>query len=202
MLHATAKSWKTPHGMGGTDAKGHTAGGGGEFARQVLNWQTPATDSFRCRGGLRKNEEGLDQQARNWPTPKTITGGANSNRENRRRPGGQTAGADLQEAVQLWPTPKTPTGGSESRQAKARRGSGGADLPAVAVSFPPSPQGLTISPHGPSCSDHTRRLNPLFVEHLMGFPLGWTDCAALETGSFRSWLRTHTELFELISPSN
>jgi hypothetical protein len=26
-------------------------------------------------------------------------------------------------------------------------------------------------------------LNPLFVEALMGLPLGWTDCAPLETAS-------------------
>jgi hypothetical protein len=33
-------------------------------------WQTPATDSFRSRGGERKDEQGLDQQARGfWPTP-------------------------------------------------------------------------------------------------------------------------------------
>jgi hypothetical protein len=33
-------------------------------------WQTPATDSFRSRGGDRKDEMGLDQQARiQWATP-------------------------------------------------------------------------------------------------------------------------------------
>jgi hypothetical protein len=49
MLAEEAKNWKTPHGFQNTDAKGKT-GGGGEFAKQVINWQTPATD--------------LDQQAR------------------------------------------------------------------------------------------------------------------------------------------
>lgn len=32
-------------------------------------WQTPAVDSFRSRGGDRKDEMGLDQQARFFPTP-------------------------------------------------------------------------------------------------------------------------------------
>lgn len=36
---------------------------------QVEWWQTPATDSFRSRGGDRKDEMGLDQQARFFPTP-------------------------------------------------------------------------------------------------------------------------------------
>jgi hypothetical protein len=33
-----------------------------------------------------------------------------------------------------------------------------------------------LEPH-----DWTGPLNPMWVEHLMGFPLGWTDCAASET---------------------
>jgi hypothetical protein len=38
-------------------------------------WQTPATDSFRSRGGERKDEQGLDQQARGfWPTPRREPG--------------------------------------------------------------------------------------------------------------------------------
>lgn len=32
-------------------------------------WQTPGTDSFRSRGGKRKDEAGLDRQARLWATP-------------------------------------------------------------------------------------------------------------------------------------
>jgi hypothetical protein len=70
LTDASDKSlWKTPHGMSGVDASGHVAGPGGEFAKQVHNWQTPATDSFRSRGGDRKDEQGIDQQARLWQTP-------------------------------------------------------------------------------------------------------------------------------------
>jgi hypothetical protein len=34
-------------------------------------------------------------------------------------------------------------------------------------------------------------LNPTWVEWLMGWPLGWTDCAALATDKYREWLRSH-----------
>ena len=37
----------------------------------AANWQTPATDSFRSRGGDRKQEMGLDQEARKWTTPQS-----------------------------------------------------------------------------------------------------------------------------------
>lgn len=34
-------------------------------------------------------------------------------------------------------------------------------------------------------------LSPSFVEGLMGWPIGWTDFAPLETASYRSRLRSH-----------
>ena len=35
------------------------------------------------------------------------------------------------------------------------------------------------------------KLNPTWVEWLMGWPLGWTDLEPLETGKFRQWLQQH-----------
>ena len=52
--------------------KGET---GPDLQAQVKQWQTPATDSSRSRGGDRKDEMGLDQQARNWPTPMAADDG-------------------------------------------------------------------------------------------------------------------------------
>jgi hypothetical protein len=43
----------------------------------LKNWQTPATDSFRSRGGDRIAEMGLDQEARNFGTPRVGTHGGN-----------------------------------------------------------------------------------------------------------------------------
>jgi hypothetical protein len=34
-------------------------------------------------------------------------------------------------------------------------------------------------------------LNPMWVEWLMGWPLGWTDLKPLEMDKFRAWLRSH-----------
>jgi DNA (cytosine-5)-methyltransferase 1 len=41
------------------------------------------------------------------------------------------------------------------------------------------------------CAGSGGKLNPPWVEWLMGCPIGWTDCAPLETGKFRQWLRSH-----------
>lgn len=37
----------------------------------------------------------------------------------------------------------------------------------------------------------TGQLNPVFVEWLMGWPIGWTDLKPLATGKFREWRRSH-----------
>ena len=34
-------------------------------------------------------------------------------------------------------------------------------------------------------------LNPTWVEWLMGWPIGWTDCEPLAMDKFRQWLRSH-----------
>ena len=35
------------------------------------------------------------------------------------------------------------------------------------------------------------QLNPLWVEWLQGFPIGWTDCAASATDRFHKWCASH-----------
>jgi hypothetical protein len=137
-----------------------TKHGGRNLTDDVTIWQTPGTDSFRSRGGDRRDEIGLDRQARTWPTPRTITGGPES---------------------------------SKRKKELGRRESGGGDLQAMAhemMTFHASPRDPQ-TPGGPICwcgarncdqRSHKRRLNPLFVEFLMGLPLGWTadgplDCA-------------------------
>lgn len=47
------------------------------------------------------------------------------------------------------------------------------------------------------------RLNPEFVEWVMGWPIGWTDLKPLEMGKFREWQRQHSIRFpsEILSLS-
>lgn len=52
------------------------------------------------------------------------------------------------------------------------------------------PPGESCSTDGPSSSQPSvkRRLNPIFVEALMRWPIGWTDFGCSETGLI-PWLR-------------
>ena len=68
---------------------------GTQLANQAVEelWQTPQVDSFRSRGGDRKDEMGLDQQARlQWVTPASRDyKGANSELHVTETGGGQKA---------------------------------------------------------------------------------------------------------------
>lgn len=103
----------------------------------------------------------------------------------------------LTDAIRLWPTPRAISGGAESTERKqqlGRKNSGGGDLQAAIADFlPPGPPPRTAT--GPqSTLTSGRRLNPLFVEWLMGLPRGYTDSAPLATASFLSWRQQHFEI--------
>jgi hypothetical protein len=42
------------------------------------------------------------------------------------------------------------------------------------------------------------RLNPLWVEWLMGLPPGWTDCAPLGLAVFQQWQRSHSAILQSV----
>lgn len=198
---------------------------------QTRFWQTPATDSFRSLGGDRKDEMGLDQEARLWRTPQAqdpewdrmsddamarnaenprtqvmlqsqaamwLTPNARdeknpstpeSGRTQRKIQQGWTI--DLNDTAAAWPMPKCRDSKSAEGQAGMMRDS--PDLNVIAThSFPPvpptPPDGPTSLLSGPTLR---RRLNPNFVDWLMGLCPGWTDSAPLETGSYLSKVRLH-----------
>jgi hypothetical protein len=138
--------WSTPSAHDGrrpgSDA---TSTQGANLKRDAEKWQTPATDSFRSRGGDRKDEMWLDQQARTFfPTPASRDYRTPNKKPFSER-GGGSKGEQLQSFVEHCldsHQDRTTNDGSESS-------SSGPTLP--------------------------RRLNPRFVEWLMGFPIGWTE---------------------------
>ena len=67
------------------DALAGTGQHGMNLATTAALWPTPQTDSFRSRGGERKNEKGLDRMARDWPTP-MANDGCKPSAGNRGRP--------------------------------------------------------------------------------------------------------------------
>lgn len=177
-LRESAKVWPTARAED-AESCGNHPGARDSLTGATKQWQTPATDSFRSRGGDRKDEQGLDQQARFWPTP-TSSMVTVEDLEQARYAGSDARRPRYSEAGN-WATPKardyrSDAGGSAETSSHLSR------------------QAPRTSMPGQECSPLPRRLNPLFVEWLMGLPRGWTDCEPVETELFQSWLHTHTAL--------
>jgi hypothetical protein len=103
------------------------------------------------------------------------------------RPSGKKAHLGLDQAARMWPTPMASDGVKPS--AGNRRNS---DLTHQAkdwtVDCRPSHPAPTTGTGGETTSASGLRLNPAFVEALMGWPAGWTGFDSVATEWCR-WLR-------------
>jgi len=143
-----------------------------------------------------------------WPTPRTITGGAESAERKQELGRTESGGGDLQAAAQKWPTP-TASDNGEKVTPQTRKGSSllahadkwptptatATDAKASGTAeyshLPGRYQGVTLTDatvrasrlglptvtageSGSPQEGRRQRLNPAFVEALMGLPPGWS----------------------------
>ena len=210
LLSVEAADWSTPNAhdatLWRTPAAGHPLKGGSQppekrlagghnldLQDQAEFWQTPATDSFRSRGGDRVDEMGLDQQARFWPTPAQRDHRDPNNLSYQER-SGSTKGEQLNNYVaHQWKTP-------HGLQLLAGDPGGGGEFADQATNWEPSLPARQIhpglpfwiryrilrrlclqlrqrlpSPYNKARSIFKRKLNPNFVDFLMGWPDGWSS---------------------------
>lgn len=138
-----------------------------------------------------------------WPTPAAsvtnLTEHPNSwqaraNRLKERGINGNGAGMPLTVAVKPWPTPTSSLGTKGGRVTPRKSREGGTLIEAVSARRFRTPtsadargkSGTMVKGKQMQLVDQVSgSLNPTWVEWLMGFPLGWTVCAAWETRSSR-----------------
>ena len=172
---------------------------------QAAHWQTPGTDSFRSRSGDRKSEEGLDQQARHWPTPAARDyKGENSDAHLEVSTGSKHLDQLPNFVAHLWPTPTAEPYGSSQNGingiggANERPSANTPSLERLSRSFLPAlmhetngddsssstptlhqpsfwATSVSVGVPSPPPTTGKAKLNPQFVEWLMGLPLGYTD---------------------------
>lgn len=105
----------------------------------------------------------LVEAVRMWPTPRTtdIAAGRPNDGTARIGPNGERLGLNLADAVRLWPTPTSRDHKDTGDYRETREGRNSYN----------SLLGLAVGPTKTNGS-----LAPEFVEYLMGFPIGYTDC--------------------------
>ena len=156
----------------------------GEVAQ---NWATPTATE---RSGINPNTgqgAGLNLGAKNWGTPQARDHKDGSNpseavptnsllgRQAPRMPlGGSESSESGQTSPQPWSTPKADHSYRQGRVAPSEGHGHGRTLGGDIVGWTGQKQ-------------TTRRLNPRFVEWLMGVPIGWASLKPLEMESYRQW---------------
>lgn len=146
-------------------------------------WPTPAARDWRSGEAsdatMEKHARPLSEIAANWNTPNCRDGDKWHNRSGGRQ-------QNLSGQTFNWPTPKSSMPGSRINSR------GGKVLEQEARSFRQAPATPKPGPESsPNAPTSPRRLNPKFVEWLMGLPEGWTDCgcSAMALSRFkRRWL--------------
>jgi hypothetical protein len=169
-LNVAVKMWSTPKASDGTrgDCPSERARRSPSLISEVKMWQTPVADDAVDRKAGKVNSRGepkLSTQVKMWPTPV-----ADGDRTTNYAQGGTSLGF----AVRRYPTPcatdyKTGYPDSEAGRAQLAKRA--------------KPLRDQVAPGG--------SLNPVWVEWLMGWPLGWTDLQPLETARFQQWLTSH-----------
>lgn len=125
-----------------------------QLVHQAANW--PAPTGYATKGGL-------------WPTATA------QDQKGPSRHGQYHPHPSLPMAAKMWPEPGRDSGLPEEGHpvdGYLGRVAGSPNLAQSVVEH--SHQAPTIQESGHTCSPVCRRLNPLFVEWLMGWPLGWT----------------------------
>ncbi len=152
------------------------------------SFPTPTVNGNYNRNGLSPSSgDGLATYVRMWPS-QTAQSNDKTPRltdamlawEGKSRPKtGAKVQARLQDAAAYWPTPTKScskgSGPTMIRKNGKRRGD------RLDYATERMADGTPIG----------GKLNPTWVEWLMGWPLGWTDCAASATDKFRRWLDSH-----------
>lgn len=182
--------WPTPNPAGGGNPPELLRKKGGHYIRRsgkkaflhldqaAQMWATPTARDTKGRDQpKRQGGASLPHQLLKWPTP-TVHGDYN------RKGASKTSGDGLATAAKNWPTPQA----SDDRNTSGGRGPDKNPNPRLAAfrfSRQAEEKGICLT--GFQSSKDGPKLNPLFDEWLMGWPLGWTGSGPVGKEWSRWW---------------
>lgn len=144
------------------------------LSQVVKLWPTPTVNGNHNRAGLsKKSGDGLATAVKRWATPsardwRSGKASEETHQRNARPLSEQVIRAEKFRAPTQTDATKWNNASVQERRAKGR-----------SVRLPNQ-----VAP------GRGGQLNPMWVEWLMGWPLGWTDSRPLGTGRFLTWLRS------------
>lgn len=183
-----ATQWATPQAHD-IQERGNTMADHHHYPHDLSNaagvWRTPSATEADHGGPNARDSKGgahLSNQAQ-WATPaardhKGANGAAHLENGTGRKHMNQLANQVAHGFPNSLPAPEIEPDGSESSQS-------GPTLRQPSQSTKKTGSASTGSPLPDESRLLKRRLNPAFVEWLMGFPAGWTDLGRLETPSYQ-----------------
>lgn len=204
------ENWEIPKA---NERSGNQTNSNGQahLCTQANTWATPTSNEHTGAGhpSSKQGAENLRTQADQWKSPRASDGAKGGPNQC-----GSKGDLMLTSQASQWPTPASRDHkGANSAEHALVTGGGRKHMDQLAnfVAYSPlalamrdgetsSPENLGAAQHSANPSSEpqekdTRRLNPYFAEHLMGWPLGWTSTTephasnASATASFRCALR-------------
>lgn len=174
---------------------------GANLGQQAQGWRTPTARDGSGTGGAdpevrleQGHSVGLKDQVTTWPTPNASDEKWRYLQQDaalRRMETGKQVSLECAAVAQKWPTPAARDGKGANGPEHLAKARGHHDQLPNAVVMSGLPALLTSTDGAPTSRPAAPlRLNPAFVEALMGWPKGWsipragsTDCGCSETAS-------------------
>jgi len=181
--------WMTPNTMDTLPAK----------TQEALDHEYTHRPGTKNPNNLR-DQVNVEEGQATWPTPATMDHIERKGMRPSRAATNRQTGY-LSEAIGSWATPTATQYKGWSENHNRANTNDRLDYQAERPATQPGPQdhqtetvGQGSSPSDPTSPQPSpRRLNPNFVEWLMGLPIGWTDLKPLETASVRQWYENFSQ---------
>ncbi|KKK51199.1 hypothetical protein LCGC14_3117340, partial [marine sediment metagenome] len=195
------QSHDTVQGKTGRQERHGTQHGCRNLTDEVQDWATPnvpnggrvnppGTSETGIAPDGTKKQIGLENQASDWPTPRAADSHGAGYQRDRGTKGLERL--SLTGQAREWPTPNT---GDGTRGRQEPDGKRDLLLDTESRDFARSHQGRETTELGQRCLDgvpgspqrsRLRRLNPYFVEWLMGWPIDWLELTSFESSEMVS----------------